>query len=507
EARFAGQVPAQVLRRAAAAAGDRAGPGAGARVCCVRRARLGAARVGAGPGDQPSGRPAEVAASDLSVYFARPERGAAPEPLGGRDVPGACGGNRHARRDLQHAAAPVYTRLDGGGAALFASQSGPGQGHAAVGRDSQPAVAAVGLRFSDALPQRAGGLRRDAAGSPAFQRQPRRGVSFCLVNFPREQGMTHPTNETYDLVLAGGLVVDGTNSKPFVADIGVRGDRIAAVGDLSRAVAAHRADVWGMAVSPGFIDSHTHDDNLLLRTPAMEPKISQGVTTVVTGNCGISLAPLLHDSPPAPLDLLDLGGSYAFSTFADYLGALRDSPPAVNCACMLGHSTLRAAIMPDLHRNATPQEIDRMQRLALEGMQAGAIGISTGTFYPPAANATTEEIIEVCRPLSAHNGIYATHMRDEGDHIVDALNETFRIGKTLDVPVVISHHKLMGRQNFGRSAETLAIISEAMKNQEISLDAYPYIAGSTMLKKDRALLSARTIITWCKPFPQYTGKD
>lgn len=319
--------------------------------------------------------------------------------------------------------------------------------------------------------------------------------------------MTHPTNETYDLVLAGGLVVDGTNSRPFVADIGVRGDRIAAIGDLSRAAAAHRADVSGMAVSPGFIDSHTHDDNLLLRKPAMEPKISQGVTTVVTGNCGISLAPLLHDSPPPPLDLLDLGGSYAFSTFADYLGALRDAPPAVNCACMLGHSTLRAAIMPDLHRNATPQEIDRMQRLALEGMQAGAIGISTGTFYPPAANATTEEIIEVCRPLSAHNGIYATHMRDEGDHIVDALNETFRIGKTLDVPVVISHHKLMGRQNFGRSAETLAIISEAMKNQEISLDAYPYIAGSTMLKKDRALLSARTIITWCKPFPQYTGKD
>src|SRR5690606_31803637 len=142
EARFAGQVPAPVLRRAAAAAGDRAGPGAGARVCGVRRARLGAGRIGAGPGDQPFGRPAEVAAPDLSVYFARPERGAAPEPLGGRDVPGACGGNRHARRDLQHAAAPVYTRLDGGGAALFASQSGPGQGHAAVGRDSQPAVAA-----------------------------------------------------------------------------------------------------------------------------------------------------------------------------------------------------------------------------------------------------------------------------------------------------------------------------------------------------------------------------
>src|SRR5690606_28385653 len=125
------------------------------------------------------------------------------------------------------------------------------------------------------------------------------------------------------------------------------------------------------AVAPGFIDSHTHDDNLLLRKRAMEPKISQGVTTVITGNCGISLAPLLHDSPPPPLDLLDLGGSYAFSTFADYLSALRETPPALNCACMVGHSTLRAAVMPNLERNATAEEIVRMQSLALEGMQAG----------------------------------------------------------------------------------------------------------------------------------------
>src|SRR3546814_13240844 len=130
-----------------------------------------------------------------------------------------------------------------------------------------------------------------------------------------------------------------------------------------------------------------------------------------------------------------------------------------------------------------------MQSLARESMQAGAIGISTGTFYPPAAHATTEEIIQVCQPLSEHNGIYATHMRDEGDDIVAALNETFRIGNELDVPVVISHHKLMGKQNFDRSVETLAIISEAMKNQEISLDAYPYVWGSTSLKQDRYVLA------------------
>lgn len=313
--------------------------------------------------------------------------------------------------------------------------------------------------------------------------------------------------QALDLILAGGTVVDGTNTEPYVADIGVRGDRIVAIGDLSGTAALRRDDVTGHIVAPGFIDSHTHDDNALLRTPDMVPKVSQGVTTVITGNCGISLAPLRDASPPSPLDLLDLGGSYTFATFAEYLDAVRSTPPAVNCACMVGHSTLRAAVMPDLHRPATTAEIHAMQSLAHEAMQAGAVGISTGTFYPPAADASTEEIIEVCRPLAQFNGIYATHMRDEGDEIVAALNETFRIGKTLNVPVVISHHKLMGKQNFGRSTETLAIIGDAMKSQEISLDAYPYVAGSTMLKKDRALLSSKTIITWCKPYPQYTGWD
>lgn len=312
---------------------------------------------------------------------------------------------------------------------------------------------------------------------------------------------------SYDLILVGGTVIDGTNSAPFQADVAILGDRIAAIGDLASAVARTRRDVTGKVVAPGFIDSHTHDDNALLRTPEMTPKVSQGVTTVITGNCGISLAPLKHQAPPPPLDLLDPGGSYVFSTFRDYLDAVTQAAPSVNSACMVGHSTLRAAVMGDLDRDASPEEVEAMRELVAEALEAGAIGVSTGTFYPPAAAASTEEIIEVCRPLTAKRGVYATHMRDEGDEIVAALNETFSIGKALEVPVVISHHKLMGRRNFGRSTETLAIIGEAMKSQEISLDAYPYVAGSTMLKKDRALLSARTIVTWCKPFPEYTGRD
>lgn len=319
--------------------------------------------------------------------------------------------------------------------------------------------------------------------------------------------MPHLDTQPFDLILAGGTVIDGSNTPGRRADVGLRGDRIAAVGDLAGAAARQRIDVSGQVVAPGFIDSHTHDDNYLLKHRHMTPKISQGVTTVVTGNCGISLAPLTHATPPPPLDLLDEGGSYHFTRFADYLAALRATPAAVNAACMVGHSTLRAAVMPDLHRAATAAEIDAMQALAEEAMASGAIGISTGTFYPPAAHATTEEIIEVCRPLRPHGGLYATHMRDEGEHIVAALEEAFRIGRELDVPVVISHHKVMGQPNFGRSRETLPLIEAAMARQDVSLDAYPYVAGSTMLKQDRVLLAGRTVITWCKPFPELSGRD
>ncbi|MCX5590116.1 N-acyl-D-amino-acid deacylase family protein [Alcaligenes endophyticus] len=311
----------------------------------------------------------------------------------------------------------------------------------------------------------------------------------------------------FDLILAGGTVLDGTNAEPFKADVAILNDKIVAIGEFASSDAREFIDISGKVLAPGFIDSHTHDDNALLRTPEMTPKVSQGVTTVITGNCGISLAPLKHITPPSPLDLLDAGGSYVYGSFAEYLEAVRDAEPTVNCACMVGHSTLRAAVMGELDRPANEDEIQAMRAMVSEALEAGAIGVSTGTFYPPAAAASTAEIIEVCQPLSQAQGVYATHMRDEGDEIVAALNETFHIGQALQVPVIISHHKLMGQQNFGRSVETLALISQAMQTQSVSLDAYPYVAGSTMLKKDRALLSARTIITWCTPFPEYTGKD
>ena len=312
----------------------------------------------------------------------------------------------------------------------------------------------------------------------------------------------------FDLLIRGGTVIDGTRAPRFDADVGVIDGRIAAIGDL----AGHQADTIleadGRIVAPGFIDAHTHDDQAVLTQPDMSFKVSQGVTTVVAGNCGVSAAPLRPDMDlPMPLSLIDAAGSTRFATFADYLRELRETPSSVNVAAMVGHSTLRAVTMQGLDREASDAEIAAMQALVEEALQAGAIGMSTGTFYPPEVKATTEEIIEVGRPLSGRNALYVTHMRDEADHVMDSLDETFRIGRALRVPVVVSHHKLQNAQNFGRSAETLPFIQAAMKHQCIGLDCYPYTAGSTMIRTDRGMLGGRVLIATSEPHPECAGRE
>ncbi|RYY67276.1 MAG: D-aminoacylase, partial [Comamonadaceae bacterium] len=271
------------------------------------------------------------------------------------------------------------------------------------------------------------------------------------------------TSSHFDLLLRGGTVIDGTRRPRFQADVGVAHGRIAAIGDLSGATADHDVDAGGRVVAPGFIDAHTHDDQAVLSQPAMPFKLSQGVTTVVTGNCGISAAPLRDDMPlPMPLNLIDAPARGRFGSFAAYFAALRTTPSSVNVAAMIGHSTLRGLVMDDLDRPATPAQVDAMRAHVAEAMAAGAIGMSTGTFYPTAAHATTEEIIEVGRPLGACGAVYATHLRDESDGIVEALEEAFTIGRALGVPVVLSHHKAMHKPNFGRTQFTLPLIRETM---------------------------------------------
>jgi len=311
----------------------------------------------------------------------------------------------------------------------------------------------------------------------------------------------------HDLIIRNGTIIDGARTPRYTGDVAVRGGRIVKLGHLDDDKADSEIDASGKIVAPGFIDSHTHDDRLLCANPEMTPKISQGVTTVITGNCGISLGPLVHTSPPSPLDLIDDGNAYRFASFTEFTGALQAAPAAVNAACLVGHTTLRVAVMEHLDRAATPAEARQMQAMAREAMAAGAIGLSTGTYYPPAVAASTEEIIEVARPLAEFGGRYVTHMRHEDEAIIPAMEESFRIGRELGVPVIISHHKVVGTPNFGRSVETLAILANVRKSQPVCIDCYPYIASSTMLRADRIASASRIIVTWSKPLPEYTGMD
>lgn len=314
-------------------------------------------------------------------------------------------------------------------------------------------------------------------------------------------------SEHFDLIIRNGIIIDGARTPRYNGDVGVRGGRIAKLGKLDGDKADREIDASGRIVAPGFIDSHTHDDRMLSSGPAMTPKVSQGVTTVIAGNCGISLAPLVNSSPPSPLDLIDDGDAYRFRSFAEFMDALEAAPAATNAACLVGHTTLRIATMDRYDRAATDAEAARMAEMSEEAMAAGAIGLSTGTYYPPAAAASTEEIIAATRPLARFGGRYVTHMRNEDDRIVPAMEEAFRIGREAGVAVIISHHKVVGVRNFGRSTETLAILEKARETQQVCVDCYPYVASSTMLRADRIPLSTRIIVTWSKPLPEYTGMD
>jgi N-acyl-D-amino-acid deacylase len=315
------------------------------------------------------------------------------------------------------------------------------------------------------------------------------------------------TESILDLVIEGGDVIDGTGAARWRADVGISGDKVVAIGMLAKQPAHQRVNAKGRIVSPGFIDVHTHDDCLLLKTPAgAHPKLSQGVTTVITGNCGISLAPLITSSPPAPLDLLG-ASDWRFDRFADYLDALEQAQPIVNAACLVGHSTLRVKHMKELNRPATPGECTRMADDLESALQAGAIGLSTGVYYPPAQSATADELIAVGAPLQAAGGMVAMHIRDEGDAITAALREALHIGKALGITTVLSHHKLVGTANHGRSVETLGLIETAAQTQSVCMDCYPYNASSTMLLPARVHQSSDVLVTWSKTEPQAAGRS
>jgi N-acyl-D-amino-acid deacylase len=313
---------------------------------------------------------------------------------------------------------------------------------------------------------------------------------------------------TYDILIAGGTVIDGTGAPRQAADVGVRGDRTVAVGKLATADAREIVDATGLIVAPGFIDAHTHDDRAVLSGPDMTMKISQGVTTVISGNCGVSLAPFPADrDPPPPLNLLGGRDWYRFRSFADYIAALEAAPAALNIAPQVGHTTLRAAVMDNVFRPATPEEIDAMADMVDEAMQAGAIGLSTGLFYPPAQAAPTDEVVALAERVARAGGMHTTHMRDEGPQVLDSIRESAEIGERARLPVVISHHKCAGRPNWGRSVDTLALIDKVRRKQTLDIDVYPYIASSTVLLPARIKDAERVMVTWSRAHPEMNGRD
>lgn len=308
-------------------------------------------------------------------------------------------------------------------------------------------------------------------------------------------------------VIRGGMLYDGSGNPPQKADVAIAGRHIQAVGAPGTLHGTQTIDARGLALAPGFIDVHTHDDRALLQPGMMTAKLSQGVTTVITGNCGLSLAPASMAQIPAPLDLIATPAWLRFPRFADYLAAMATQGIMVNAACMVGHTTLRASVMHgDLTREATTAECAVMRVRLEEALADGAFGFSTGTFYPAARAATQEEIVAVGEPLARYGGIYATHMRNEAEAVLDSLEESYAIGRRLGVRVLISHHKLAGVKNHGRSLETLASIQAARARQPLSLDCYPYNASSTTLNPAFVARASRVLVSWSTPHPHLAGQ-
>ncbi len=312
-----------------------------------------------------------------------------------------------------------------------------------------------------------------------------------------------------DLILRDATIIDGTGAVRTQGDVAVKGDRIVGIGDLGAWSGDREIIATGKIVAPGFIDAHTHDDRAVLCGPTcMLCKMSQGVTTVVVGNCGISLSPVRMKSRPIPpLDLLGGEEWFTFDSFGEYADRLAAEPAPVNTVALIGHMSLRVEAMEgDVLRAASDKEAHHMQSRLRDALKQGASGFSTGLYYPPSNSAPTSEIIAIAEALRETGGMYVSHMRDEGDSVLASIEETLRIGAAVNAPVVISHHKCVMPWNFGRSIETLAVIDAAQRRQRADFDVYPYNASSTVLLPEKLHKDVPVRLTWSIPYPQFTGR-
>jgi N-acyl-D-amino-acid deacylase len=274
------------------------------------------------------------------------------------------------------------------------------------------------------------------------------GLLFFLASFSQ-----------YDILIRNGKIIDGTGNSWYYGDVAVKDGKIAAIGKLTNASAKKIIDAKGLIVAPGFIDVHAHIENGVFERPTADNYIYDGVTTVVTGNCG--------------------GSDDDLKKFFWRLDSMKTS---INVASLVGHNTIRRLAMGLGNRLATPEEQKKMEGLVAQAMKDGAVGLSTGLIYLPGMYSNTEEVIGLAKTAAAYNGIYASHIRNEENGVVDAINEAINIGKAANIPVQVSHFKVSGPANWGRSKETMSLIEKARKEGfDVTIDQYPYTASSTNL--------------------------
>jgi N-acyl-D-amino-acid deacylase len=262
-----------------------------------------------------------------------------------------------------------------------------------------------------------------------------------------------------DVLIRNGRILDGTGNSWFWGDVAIKNGKILKIGSLSNFSATRTIDAKGLIVAPGFIDVHTHIEGDEVKNPTADNFIYDGVTSVVTGNCGASNVDI-----------------------KSYLQKLDSVKLSVNVATLIGHNDVRRAVMGTANRKATEEELQKMEALVEKAMQDGAVGFSTGLIYIPGTYSNTEEVLRLAKVAAKYKGLYASHMRDEGDSVVSAINEALHIGREAKMPVEISHFKLSGQQNWGRSEETLPLIRKAREEGiDVTIDQYPYTASSTSL--------------------------
>jgi len=268
-----------------------------------------------------------------------------------------------------------------------------------------------------------------------------------------------PVFSQYDIIIRNGKIIDGTGNSWYIADIAVKNGKISSIGRLSSATATETIDAKGLIIAPGFIDVHAHIENSVFERPTADNYIYDGVTTVITGNCG--------------------GSADNLKKFFFQIDSMHTS---INVASLYGHNTVRRLAMGLDNRLATAEELLKMQQLMEQAMKDGAVGLSTGLIYLPGMYANTDEVVTIAKTTSQFNGVYASHIRNEENNVTDAINEAIYIGKQAALPVEISHFKVGGKGNWGRSKETVAIIEQARRDgYDVTIDQYPYTASSTNL--------------------------